>query len=167
MKAVIPIFLIAILAGVAAFMLLDPLKDRAAAYKAENESVLAELKPPPVAQIVSTEHRSYEDDGITSILNRAKGWTLNIVYGVPEVVTVENVIEFYQANLPAGWTATVTERPGGANSTTGQPNPPLRTMTLVNGKKQATIDLEKLNPGGPHTYEMVIDYQGVDAASDD
>jgi hypothetical protein len=167
MKAVIPIFLIAILAGVAAFLVLDPLKDRAAAYKSENEEILAELGPPPVAQVVSSEHKAYEEEGITSILNRAKGWTLNVVYGVPEVVTVDNVIEYYQQNLPAGWTAAVTEQPGGANSTTGEPLPPIRTLTLLNGKKQAILNLEKLNPGGPHTYEVVIDYKGANQASDD
>jgi hypothetical protein len=167
MKAVIPIFLIAILAGVAAFTILDPLKDRAAAYKSENESILVELQPPPVAQVVSTEHKSYEDEGISSVLNRAKGWTLNVVYGVPEVVTADNVIEFYQQNLPSGWTASVSEQPGGADTVTGQPNPPIRMMTLVNGKKQAILNLEKLNPGGPHTYELVIDYKGATAADAD
>jgi hypothetical protein len=116
---------------------------------------------------VSTEHNAYEEEGITSILNRAKGWTLNVVYGVPEVVTADNVIEFYQKNLPSGWTATVSERPGGADSTSGQPNPPLKTLTLVNGKKEAVIDLEKMNPGGPHTYEMIIDYKGVTQAGAD
>jgi hypothetical protein len=161
MKAVIPIFLIAILGGVAAFMVLDPLKDRAAAYKSENDAILAQLQPLPVAQVVSSEQVAYEDDGVTSILNRAKGWTLNVVYGVPQVVTPDNVIEFYQQNLPPGWTANVTETPGGANAQTGAPNPPLKAMTLTSGDKMATIDLSALNPGGNHTYTVVIDYKGV------
>src|SRR5687768_344407 len=139
MKAVIPIFLLAILGGVAAFMVIDPLEDRAASYKSENEALLEQLKPPPVAQVVSTEHVAYEDDGVTSILNRAEGWTLSVVYGVPEVVTPENVIEFYQQNLPSGWTAVVNETPGGANAQTGAPTPPPKSMTLQSGEKLALI----------------------------
>lgn len=167
MKAVIPIFLIAILGGVAAFMVLDPLKDRAAAYKSENASILNQLKPPPVARVVSSEDFSYEDEGITSILNRAKGWTLNVVYGVPDVVTIDNVIDFYMQNLPQGWTGAVSEEPGGADPASGQPLASLRTLTLSSGKKLATIKLEKMNPGGPHTYEVIIDHKGNIAAAPD
>jgi hypothetical protein len=169
MKAVIPIFLIAILGGVAAFMVLDPLKDRAAAYKSENEAILVQLQPLPVARVVSSEHTAYKDDGVTSILNRSKGWTLNVVYGVPEVVTPENVIEYYQQNLPAGWTAKVDETPGGADPQTGAPKPPLKSMTLTSGDALASIDLSALNPGGNHTYTVVIDHKGVknQTSSDD
>ena len=43
----------------------------------------------------------------------------------------------------------------------GQPNPPLRYLTLTSGEKQVAINLDNMNPGGPHTYEVSIDHKGA------
>lgn len=162
MKAVIPIFLIAIVAGVAAFIIIDPFYDRAAAYKAENERLLTQFSPPPVAKVVSSEQRAYESEGIASLLNRAKGWTLTVVYGVPEAVTADDVVAWYRDKLPSGWTEEIKEAPGGANPQTGQPNPPLRTWIAQSGSSRVAINLDKLNPAGQHTYEVSIDHKGAE-----
>jgi len=161
MKAVIPIFLIAIVVGVAAFFIVDPLHDRAAAYKSENERVQEQFAPPPLAQVVTSEQKAYEADGINSILNRAEGWVLTTVYGVPEAMTIDEVTAWYQENLPEGWTAELNEIPDGANPQTGQPNPPIRHLIMVSGEKQVVIDLMNMNPGKNQTYQVAIDYKGA------
>jgi len=163
MKAVIPIFLIAIVAGVAAFLIVDPLHDRAAAYKSENEAILDQLPPPPVAKEVASTHDPYTEDGIGSLLNRAKGWLLLTVYGVPEAMSADDVIAWYQEQLPSGWTSRVEETANGADPQTGEPRPPIRHLIMTSGVKQAFIDLTDMNPGGGHTYEVAIDHKGAEA----
>ena len=161
MKAVIPIFLIAIAAAVAAFLVLDPLHDRAAAYKSANERILAQLKHPPVAELVSSKQDPYEEEGVSSLLNRAKGWTLSQVYKVPDVVKSDDVTAFYQQNPPAGWQAEVIEVPGGVNSVSGQPLPSHRNLRFSSGDQRIDINLDNMYEGGPHTYEVAIDHKGA------
>jgi hypothetical protein len=161
MKAVIPIFLIAIAAGVAAFMVLDPLHDRAGAYKSDNEAILDLLTPPAEAKLVSSEQVAYEDEGISSILNRAEGWVLTIVYGVPEATSIDDLIAWYRRDLPAGWAARVEDTPDGADPQTGAPRPPLRKLFLTSGEKLATLDFTNMNPGANHTYQLSIDHKGA------
>src|SRR5215207_8301847 len=123
MKAVIPIFLIAIAVGVAAFMALDPLQDRAGEYQDANDRILASMTHPPVARVLSMKQDAYEEEGITSILNRAKGWTLRVVYTVPEGVKADDISAFYEQNVPSGWQVQVVEVPSGVDPVSGQPRP--------------------------------------------
>ena len=160
MKAVIPIFLIAIAAGVAAFLVVDPLHDRAAAYKSENEAILDQLPPPPVAREVTSAQEPYEQEGISSIINRSEGWVLTIVYGVPEGMSADDVIAWYQDQLPPGWSSHVDELPNGADPQTGQPRPPIRHLVMVSGEKQAAIDLTNMQEGANQTFELAIDHKG-------
>lgn len=161
MKAVIPIFLIAIAAGVAAFMVLDPLQDRAAAYKEGNERILASMTHLPVARVVSMKQDAYEEEGITSILNRAKGWTLRVVYTVPEGVKSEDVTAFYEQNVPPGWQVQVVDVPSGVDPVSGQPRPVHRNVTFVSGERRVDVNTENMYEGGPRNYEVIIDQKGV------
>lgn len=157
MKAVLPILLIGFLVAAGAIYVLDPFSDRNADYRAENERIAALLTHPVDGKLLTSEQKAYFDEGFSSILNRAKGWMLNITYQAPIGASAEDISAFYESHAPTGWkveSATVT-----SVDTAGKPGPSYRDVFYSEGSVRVTIATQGMIEGGAGTYIVSIDHK--------
>ena len=128
-----------------------------ASYVHKNESILEALPELRGAEWQSTEHNPYyEERGWAPI-----GWTTNVIYKAPPEMTDQEVIDFYVQNIGQDWQERVEEVPI-IEIGTGERKGRVLTVLFTRGAAQVSVNTDNMYEGGPHTFEVSIDYRGAE-----
>jgi hypothetical protein len=124
-------------------------------YVYHNESILEALPTPPGAEWQSTTHNPYYDEwGWAPI-----GWTTNVIYKAPPEMTDQDVIDFYVQNMGQDWQGRVEEVPI-VEFGTGEQEGRVLQLEFSKGTAIVSVNTANMYEGGPHTFELSIDYRG-------
>ena len=128
-----------------------------ASYVYHNESILEALPALPGAEWQSTEHNAYyEERGWAPI-----GWTTNVIYKAPPEMTDQDVIDFYVQNMGQDWQGRVEEVPI-VEIGTGEQKGRVLHVEFSKGTAIVSVNTDNMFEGGPHTFEVSIDYRGAE-----
>jgi len=128
-----------------------------ASYVHQNEGILEALPALPGAERLSTEHNAYYDErGWAPI-----GWTTNVIYKAPPGMTDQEVIDFYVQNMGQDWQGRVEEVPI-VELGTGEQEGRVLQAQFSKGKAIVSMNTDNMFEGGPHTFEVSIDYRGAE-----
>lgn len=147
---------IAIVAGIALLLTTTACGADKGSYVGQNDRILEALPQPPGAQRLTTGHNPYYDErGGPPI-----GWTTNVIYGALPEMTDQEVIDFYVQNMGLNWRAQVEEVPI-VEVGTGERKGRVLNVLFTRGTAQVSVNTDNMYGGGPHTFEVAIDHEGV------
>lgn len=128
-----------------------------ASYVHKNESILEALPALPGAEWLSTEHNAYYDErGWAPI-----GWTTNVIYKASPEMTDQDVIDFYLQNMGQDWQGRVEEVPI-VEFGTGEQKGRVLLVDFRRAPALVSVNTDNMYEGGPHTFEVAIDYRGAE-----
>lgn len=128
-----------------------------ASYVHRNEGILEALPALPGAEWLSTAHNPYyEERGWAPI-----GWTTNVIYKAPPEMTDQEVIDFYVQNMGQDWQGRVEEVPI-VELGTGEQKGRVLQVEFSKGTAIVSVNTDNMFEGGPHTFEVSIDYRGAE-----
>jgi len=128
-----------------------------ASYIHQNEGILEALPALPGAEWLSTEHNAYYDErGWAPI-----GWITNVIYKAPPEMTDQDVIDFYVQNMGQDWQGRVEEVPI-VELGTGEQKGRVLQAQFSRGTAIVSVNTDNMFEGGPHTFEVSIDYRGAE-----
>ena len=148
--------LVIAVAGIALALTATACGPDVASYVHRNEGILEALPELPGAEWLSTEHNPYYEEGGWAPI----GWTTNVIYKAPLEMTDQEVIDFYVQNMGQDWEAQVEEVPI-VEVGTGERKGRVATALITRGAAQVSVNTDNMYAGGPHTFEVAIDHQGV------
>jgi hypothetical protein len=122
--------------------------------------MLRVLPTPPGSQQLSVQHNPYfrERGPLSGI---PIGWTTNVTYRAPAGMTANDVIEFYLLNMPDAWLREVERVPVIDLLTGMQTGKQYLHAAFTWGGGLVAVNTDNMEAGGPHTFELAVDYRGV------
>jgi hypothetical protein len=128
-----------------------------ASYVHQNESILEALPALPGGEWLSTEHNPYYEERRWAPI----GWTTNVIYKAPPEMTDQEVIDFYVQNIGQDWQGRVEEVPI-VELGTGEQKGRVLQVEFSKGTAIVSVNTDNMFEGGPHTFEVSIDYRGAE-----
>ena len=126
-------------------------------YVQENERILASLPEVPGAVRLKAESSPYYEEEAGP---RPIGYTTNVTYEAPAGMTADEVVDFYVRSLEDEWEYRLEEVPmmdGGTGAQVGS----TLLAHFIRGTGIVSLNTDGMIVGGLHTFEVVVDCQGV------
>jgi hypothetical protein len=144
-------------AGVALALVATACGADIASYVHQNEGIREALPALPGAEWLSTEHNPYYEEGVWGPV----GWSTNVIYKAPPEMTDQDVIDFYMQNMGQNWQGRVEEVPI-VELGTGEQKGRVLQVEFSKGTAIVSMNTDNMFEGGPHTFEVSIDYRGAE-----